>query len=204
MQRFVEEAPEQLLPSGCSRLHWVSPVACDSFREYQDGMFLKKLGFERLAPELETFWPKGGPVWDGLALTDGLPVLVEAKAHVSEFFSPPSRASEESLTRIKAAFAETQSALSLIAPTDWTKVFYQYANRLAHLGFLHREGVKAHLLLVGFLHDAEMKGPVSAETWQALHRAADHALGLPLKHRLSPFVHLVTPSVRDLSSGVSP
>ena len=45
-------------------------------------MALKKLDLERLKPKLASFWPKGGPVWDGLGINVDTKerFLVEAKA----------------------------------------------------------------------------------------------------------------------------
>ena len=200
IQRAVNDCPELLQPDGVGPIAWHSPLRSDDLAEYRDAAFLEKIGQAELAPALRAFWPARGPQWDALGtLPDGTPVLVEAKAHVGEFLSPPSQAAELSLTRIKAALSQVQTALGVSPATDWTRVFYQYANRLAHLWFLHDHGVPARLMVVGFLGDEEMRGPQQRETWAALHAAADHALGLPSRHGLSRFIDLVTPRVDHLS-----
>ena len=72
---------------------WVSPLAADDYSEYQDAAFLGALCLERLASDLRRFWPRRGPVWDGLARIrsasgeDGV-LLVEAKSHVKENAGP--------------------------------------------------------------------------------------------------------------------
>jgi hypothetical protein len=197
LQRFVAESPDALRPSVLPPLAWISPIAETRFREYSDGAFLDALGLGRLKPDLAGFWPRGGAVWDGLALAGASPVLVEAKAHVAEFFSSPCAAeAETSRQRIAASLADCKRALGADDRSDWCRCFYQYANRLAHLWWLHRNGIEAHLLFVNFVGDADMKGPDTPSAWHAVERAADYALGLPTRHALSDYVHHVHPDIR--------
>jgi hypothetical protein len=199
LQRFVAEAPDALRPSVLPSLAWVSPIAETRFREYSDGAFLDALGLGRLKPDLAAFWPRGGAVWDGLALADGTPVLVEAKAHVAEFFSSPCAAEAgTSRLRIAASLAACKEALGADDRSDWSRCFYQYANRLAHLWWLHQQGVAAHLLFVNVVGDDDMKGPDTPAAWHAVERAADYALGLPTRHPLSAYVHHLHPDIRSL------
>jgi len=52
---------------------------------------------------LPTFWLLGGPQWDGLGrAASGEVVLVKAKAHLNELYSPASGASESSLMQIQS------------------------------------------------------------------------------------------------------
>lgn len=200
LQRAVERRPEMLVPAALGSVDWVSPRRADDFAEYRDRSFLEVLGLGRLSADLSAFWPRGGPQWDGLGrLGDGV-VLVEAKAHVREFMTDPSQASEGSLKAIRAALAAVQADLGCDPRGDWTKIFYQYANRLAHLWWLRDRGVNAHLLLVSFLGDETpgIRGPATPETWTAAFQLADYALGLPSRHRLSKFVHHSHPHVRAL------
>ena len=200
MQRAVAQHPDLLRPPGMASLDWRSPLAEDDHAEYRDASFLDRLGLGAHREALAAFWPTRGPQWDGLALgPDGAVILAEAKAHVREFLSPPSAASEKSRGKIDAAFAAVRGDLDVTTRTDWCEVFYQYANRLAHLWFLRREGVDAHLLLVGFLGDADMGGPRTAEAWRAAYLCADHALGLRHGHALRPFIHHVYPEVATLT-----
>jgi hypothetical protein len=199
LQRFVAYAPDVLRPAGLLPLTWVSPIAETRFREYSDGAFLDVLGLGHLKPELADFWPRGGAVWDGLALSGGIPVLVEAKAHVAEVFSSPCAAeAESSRQRIAASLAACKSALGADDRSEWTRCFYQYANRLAHLWWLHQHGIRAHLLFVNFVGDDDMKGPDTPAAWHAVERAADYALGLPVRHPLSAHVHHLHPDIRTL------
>jgi|GEM_PF-1898197 putative hemolysin len=45
-----------------------------------------------------------------------------------------------------------------------------------------------------------MKGPVSAETWEAAFQTADFALGLPKRHKFSRFIHHVFSDVSDFEA----
>jgi hypothetical protein len=192
----ISERPGALSFDDGGPVTWLSPLASDGFAEYRDAAFLKRLGIDRLAAALAAFWPaRGGPQWDALGTRGDQVILVEAKAHIGEFFGSPCLASAASRRVIEAAFAETQAALGAKPRAPWTDCYYQYANRLAHLHFLRAQGVDARLLFVGFIGDKGMKGPESAAEWSVAYRSADYALGLPGRHRLSPFVHHVCPDV---------
>ena len=163
-------------------LEWVSPLESDAFREYRDQEFLDRLGVAPNSQPLGDFWPRRGPKWDGLARTSGGRfVLVEAKANIPEFNSDPSRASPASLRRIQGAFAETKAFLKVRWETDWSRCFYQYANRIAHLYFLREvNGVDAVLVFVYFVGDTTRPRvkPVSREGWEAAIALANEHLGL--------------------------
>lgn len=113
---------------------WVSPISVDGFREYRDDAVLRRVNSPPLAKRsLSEFWPRRGPVWDGLAIIKpGSFLLVEAKAHVAEAASPASRASPKSLDKIGEALAEARRFYTDGSVAAWDQVFYQYANRLAH------------------------------------------------------------------------
>jgi hypothetical protein len=201
LQHFVAEAPDALRPPTFPPMKWISPIPDSRFREYSDGAFLDALGLGNLKPALAEFWPRGGAVWDGLALAGGAPVLVEAKAHVAEFFSSPCAAeADTSRLRIRDSLVACKRALGADDRSDWMRCFYQYANRLAHLWWLHEQDIRAHLLLVNFVGDNDMNGPDSRDAWDAVERAADYALGIRRGHPLSAFVHHVHPDVRLLPS----
>jgi hypothetical protein len=178
-------------------IRWASPLKDDEYAEYRDEDFLKLLNRADLVPALSDFWPSRGPQWDALALTDTDDlILVEAKAHVSEMCSPGTAAKDTSRARIEGRLDEL--AVSLAATprrAAWADVFYQLANRLAHLAFLRDQGVSAYLVLVNFLSDTEMHGPTSVETWEAAYDVAFHAMGLPKSHRLSRYLVHVYPEV---------
>ena len=144
--------------------------------------FLDRLGVALNTRALAEFWPRGGPWWDGLARTsEGRFVLVEAKANIPEFNSDPSGASPASLCRIQAAFAETKAFLRVRSDTDWSRCFYQYANRIAHLYFLKEVNkVDAVLVFLYFAGDDTVPGrePVSREGWRAAISLVNRHLGL--------------------------
>ena len=83
LQKLVNEQPEALNKAignvapvlAGQTIEWVSPLASEGYREYRDHAFLKKLGVELTERPLNSFWPRGGPVWDGLARTSaGVPL----------------------------------------------------------------------------------------------------------------------------------
>ena len=203
LQRAIANRPDLLRPRGLPEIVWRSPLAEDSFAEYRDAAFLDRLGLGRLTLGLAAFWPRRGPQWDALGTTVAGPVLVEAKAHLREFFSPGTQARGASQERITAAFAAVRADLGVPADTDWCRQFYQYTNRLAHLWWLRQHGVAAELLFVSFIGDGDMDGPRHAETWQAAFDTADYALGLPRRHALSQHVHHVMPDVSLLAEPAS-
>ena len=168
-------------------IKWVSPLESDSFIEYRDQAFLERLSISPQHRPLEEFWPRRGPVWDGLARTSGgRCLLIEAKANIPEFDSSSTRASEEPLRKIRQAFDETRTFLGVSADTDWSKCFYQYANRLAHLYFLRElNKVDAALVFVYFLGDTTVPGrnPVTREGWEAAIGLATHHLGVSTNSR---------------------
>ena len=199
LQYSVEKCPEHLQPKSLAKLEWLSPLGMDDYSEYQDGSCLDKLGLSHLKESLMDFWPRRGAVWDGLAISGDAVVLVEAKAHITEFFSPATGAkSPTSIAKIESALKETAATLNAKPRADWTQVYFQYANRLAFLHFLRREGVNANLLFVDFVEDFEMKGPASAEVWRVAFASADYVLGLSSNHKYSKFVNHVYPSVINI------
>lgn len=165
-------------------IEWLSPLESDCFREYRDQAFLDRLGItpQQLCLQLKDFWPKRGPVWDGLAKTSGgRYLLIEAKANIPEFDSSSTGACGKSLQMIEASLKKTRDFLRITSDTDWTKCFYQYANRLAHLYFLRElNKINATLVFVYFVGDTTVPGrkPVSREGWEAAIDLATHHLGV--------------------------
>jgi hypothetical protein len=165
------------------RLSWVSPLSKDRYVEYQDLAFLWALGMEQYAEELSRFWPRGGPVWDALAVVEGLldgkpgAVLVEAKSHVPEVFGGGCKASTASLIRIEAALNRTKVWLGVPPEANWTGPLYQSANRLAHLYFLRKVvGVPAWLVNAYFVDDP--RSPTSEAVWREAIFQSKRELGL--------------------------
>jgi hypothetical protein len=211
LQRFVNEQPT-ILSDAIKReapalvhqsIEWLSPLASERYREYQDQAFLEKLGVKLTQRPLESFWPKGGPVWDGLARTSkGGIILVEAKSHIPEAVSPPSRASKKSLPLIRSSLEETKQYLNGNADAVWTGIFYQVTNRLAHLYLLRKlNNIPAHLAFVYFFGDEEMNGPETVNEWRAAIRVIETFLGIE-RTKLSPFIHHVFLNIREIDPNV--
>ncbi len=181
-------------------LSWLSPLAEDDFAEYRDTAFLERLGFAHLAPALKEFWPRHGPQWDALARSDtGAVLLVEAKAHIDEMCSPGTAAEPASRARIEATLACVIAAAGASPKASWCDAFYQLANRFAHLHFLRSQGVTAWLVLVNFVGDTDMNGPLTRAEWEAAYRVALHVMGIPARSPLLRHVRHVYPDVKMLA-----
>jgi len=202
IQRAVNNHPQLLDSSILSQLpkansiQWRSPLERDEYAEYRDAQFLELVEAENLSEELSSFWPRKGPQWDALALSDkGDVLLVEAKAHIGELCSPPAYARDGSLKQIEEALNETISFLDAEPRAPWTGCFYQLANRLAHLYFLRTRDVPAWLVLINFVNDTDMDSPGSEAEWKAAYQVVWHVLGLNRHHRLSRYVIELYPAV---------
>lgn len=172
----------------CDAIEWVSPLKPE-YTEYHDQEFLDRLRITLPKVTLKDFWPNGGPVWDGLARTDSNRIfLVEAKAHIPEVNSPASGASLKSLKRIAKSLNRTRAFLNADPLVDWTRAFFQYTNRIAHL-YLLRElnDVDTYLINVYFLNDTVMDGPTSIEEWRGSLTLLKTYLGVT-GTKLSPFM----------------
>lgn len=153
------------------RINWVSPKPPD-YKEYRDGAFIRELGFELKKTKLKEFWPRGGPVWDGLGKTQSEKFfLVEAKSHISETVSSPTGATQPALSQILDSLSEVKRYCRSKSPADWSQSFYQYTNRLAHLYLLRKlNKIDAYLIFMYFYNDSEMKSPDSISEWEgAIH-----------------------------------
>jgi hypothetical protein len=66
----------------------------------------------------------------------------------------------------------------------WETPFYQYANRLAHLYFMHRlNNLDAYLLFLYFSDAPDVPKPAPTEVeWRVAIRIFEQALGLRKKH----------------------
>jgi hypothetical protein len=189
LQYYVNYAPSIVNAAiGIGRIEWLSPLASDEYAEYRDQAFLNLLGVALHKRPLEAFWPSKGPQWDALGRSEsGVCVLVEAKAHIAEIFSPPMAASKESAHEIQRALDETKAALGAMPGLDWSQRFYQYANRLAHAYLLTQlNGVPTLLVFLYFVGDLEMRGPASRAEWESAIQVVHEALGM--RGRMPKFV----------------
>ncbi len=206
IQKIVNDKPEVLdsqlrrvlnLSEG-ERIEWLSPLRSDDYAEYRDAAFLKLLGIKLETVSLSRFWPANGPQWDALGKTSsGRLLLVEAKSHISELFSSLQAKDQDSIRKIKASLEETKAHIRANTAVDWSLYFYQYANRLAHLYLLRKNGLPAYLIHVYFVNDLEMNGPTSFLEWQGAIKLLNAYLGIE-NHRLQDFVADLYIDVREL------
>lgn len=172
-------------------IQWRSPLAKDNYIEYKDEGFLDALGIQQLKSKLTDFWPTSGPRWDALAKSSsGKLFLVEAKSHITELISDFKAFNESSIEKIDGSLDRTKKRFGVKKSYDWTKNFYQYANRLAHIYFLRENGYEAWLVNVYFINDVDMAGPKSVDEWKGATRLLHRCLGLR--------EHLLSQSVTDL------
>ena len=138
-----------------------------------------KLESASISDNFATSGPDSGPQWDALARSGDSVLLIEAKANVRELNSSPCGAGPASLAKIRATLDETRAFLNVNSDSDWTRCFYQYANRLAHV-YLLRElnGHDAYLVFVYFVDDRTTE-PVSQSGWRAAVELTKAHLGLP-------------------------
>lgn len=163
-------------------IEWRSPRAANGFQEYRDTAMLQLLGIRELPRRhLSSFWPPGGPIWDGLGLSDkGRVILIEAKAHIAEAASTPCRASEAALDHIRRSLEEARSYLAPRSNADWSCTFYQYANRLAFLYFLSvLNGVNTRMVFLHFCKAPDVRSPESPDEWKGATELIHTLLGLP-------------------------
>lgn len=188
LQRAVEHRPE-LLQSALrragalgrgERIDWRSPLSTQGYREYRDAEALRQLGiFDSLRTPLSGFWPARGPVWDALGVVGQVPVLLEAKAHIPEAASPPTKASPSSRELIESSLNSARRFYAPRSRADWSKVFFQYANRLAHQHFLREQNhIQSRLVFLYFTNAADVEGPATEEEWRGAIRLLHAQLGI--------------------------
>lgn len=190
LQIAVNDAPD-LLDSALRRsgaierndtVQWRSPLGADGYREYRDAAAFRQLGISSLPDRsLKEFWPPRGPVWDALGVSDkGMKILVEAKAHIAEAASPPSKASLASLEKIRRSLAEARAWYAPKATAEWSEHLYQYANRLAFHYLLSRVNrIPSRLVFIDFVNASDVGGPDSEASWKGATELMHALLGLP-------------------------
>ena len=191
IQKLVNEKPNFFsayvlkalnLPES-EHIKWLSPLKDDHYAEYSDQEWLKKLGVSLGKKSLADFWPARGPQWDALGRSKSEKLfLVEAKSYIGELCSS-TRAGDKSRVQIIESLKEVKDFLNARKEADWSRGFYQYANRLAHLYLLRQNEVPAYLVFVYFLNDAEMHGPTTIDTWKGAIELLHAYLGIG-RHKL--------------------
>lgn len=188
LQELINRHPEIIneklrVPMGLNKVEnitWLSPLEKENYIEYKDDGFIKTIGMELKERPLHTFWPDGGPNWDGLGKTsEGKIILLEAKSHSGEQLSKTHAKNSKSIDLIKRSLAATRKYFEVENNSDWTKKYYQYANRLAHL-YLLRElnQIPTWLVFLYFVNDEEMNGPKSKKEWEDAIKDIHAYLGL--------------------------
>jgi hypothetical protein len=182
-------------------IEWRSPREDDHWAEYRDEAFLDLLGIKITKTRLKNFWPSRGPQWDALgrASEAGPYFLVEAKANIPELLSDSKAKAPASLDLIKNSLKETQKYLNCKSHIDWTKGFYQYANRIAHLYYLRcLNNVKAYLVFVYFVNDTTHISTSKSE-WEGAIRLQKQLMGLS-KHKLQKYIFHVFIDVKNIGA----
>jgi hypothetical protein len=158
-------------------LHWVSPLASDTYSEYRDSEFLERVGLGHISTRLFQFWPRGGACWNALARTKDGCILLEAKSHVRELYGGGCGASPVSRQKIVAALGLTKAWLEVPPTFDWTGRLYQSANRYPYLYFLRKVArIPAFLVNVYFIGDPH--SPTTRVDWDAAIKTVNAKLGL--------------------------
>ena len=151
------------------------------------------------------FWPQRGnpPNWDTVGRLTNEWLLVEAKAHLGELRSECKAKPEGGQDKIHRNLEATANACGITEVSPWLKLYYQMANRLTVLRFLHAQNVPARLLLIYFVGDlgsSSRKSPQTVEGWKEALERQDTALGLNADSALRPFVHKLFLHVNRLAA----
>jgi hypothetical protein len=128
--------------------------------------------------------------------------LVEAKAHIGELNTTPCYAGPVALLRINRSLEDAARFFGSDSGSEWSKIHYQYANRLAHLYLLRQlNRIPAWLVFLYFLNAKEVGGPSSESEWRNAIANVHSKLGLD-KKRLKPYivnVFIDTSEIRHLA-----
>jgi hypothetical protein len=187
---LLEEAfINQLQLSQNTKFKWLSPLVNDEYKEYRDDDFIKLLEIDSLKVALSDFWPRLGPQWDGLCKCEEKVLLIEAKANIPEILSPATSATGNSLKQIESSLSEVKRFIGSKSSADWSKHFYQYTNRLAHLYFLREiNNIPTYLIFIYFIGDKTVNGPDTIEEWKGALKLMKQYLGIDKNHKLSPYI----------------
>jgi hypothetical protein len=206
IQKLVNDKPEILNSHIWSTLNhlekediqWFSPLKNDDYAEYRDQAFLKLLDVKLEKLPLDEFWPKRGPQWDALGKSaSGKLFLVEAKSHIQELISTLQAKDKDSVKRILKSLGEVKNYLESKTDFDWSKCFYQYTNRLAHLYLLRENRLCAYLVFVYFINDLQIKGPTTVFEWKGAIKLLHSCLGIG-RHKLTEYIANIFVDINQL------
>jgi len=206
IQKLINDKPEILNSQIWSTLNflwkediqWLSPLKSDDYAEYRDEAFLELLDVKLKKLPLNEFWPKRGPQWDALGRSaSGKLFLVEAKSHIQELISTLQAKDKDSVKRILKSLGEVKDYMESKTDFDWSKFFYQYTNRLAHLYLLRKNGLCAYLVFVYFIDDLQVKGPTTLFEWKGAIKLLHLCLGIG-RHKLREYLANVFVDINQL------
>lgn len=160
-----------------------------------------------VAAAYRDFWTQAGsvPSWDaaGVRATERGDewLLVEAKAHLGELrqscLAKPS-ALGGSRELIEERLDGVKAALGVRADNSWLDSYYQFANRIATLWFLHDQGVEARLLHICFTGDERFAdAALSAAEWGSALAEMDAWVGRPFDHPIEERIHTLVLTVKE-------
>jgi hypothetical protein len=169
---------------GLENIQWLSPLTSENFKEYQLKEIAKKSPQTNLSEVDWSFWPKRQLQWDAIGIaSDGTLILVEAKAHISEFKSKCG--SKNSYNR---NLIETKIKSVLGYDKAWIDEYYQTANRMVFLNELINYGFKVILIYLFFVNDVSYI-PEDKNVWDTKLREMYEKH--PLPEKLMPFYKYV-------------
>jgi hypothetical protein len=139
--------------------------------------------YKRLKDSWRKYWPSSNNAqnWDAICKIDNEWILIEAKAKKDEILSN-STATEPSKKFISDRFNEIKLSYGITSMADWNYKYYQKANRILFLEYLHANNIKAKLLFVYFLNGYKKNGTqlgvTSKSEWIELIKNQDTYLGI--------------------------
>jgi hypothetical protein len=149
---------------------WKSPLKEKNYHEYRNEFLDLSDNWIGKRQELENYWAKKGPQWDGIAIVKGKNgqnglLLVEAKAHLQELHSKI-QAGDISKVIIEQTIKDTKNYVGSNASLEiWLEQYYQLSNRLAYLYLLNEKiGIPTWLILINFTDDHTHK-PTRISAW---------------------------------------
>jgi hypothetical protein len=158
--------------------------------EYKDIEFLANdlpmNTFQQLQAAWSVFWPQSGnsPNWDAIFICkkdnrQSEYVLVEAKARIKEMKSD-CKAKGGAALQIRNSLDNTKNCFGIPPQSDWTRNYYQLANRLAFVKFLLTNGINASLLYIYFINGYKnnTQSVPSVAAWRQAIDRQDSYLGI--------------------------
>ena len=217
---YTEELNQYILTSSPSLLafmdrslevNWKSPLKHNNYYEFQDDFLNVLIEDQKELAKYETmlrqYWPKKGPVWDGIAIVNGHNhqkglLLVEAKAYTNETLSKIKASSPTSLHVIKQSIHVTQKAFGSNSSDDpWLSRYYQLANRLTFLSILNDKlHIPTWLVLCNFVEDEYYK-PTTLKKWLQHYQLVFNRLDIqPHVNLMNKIVSIYVPAIHNNSS----